>query len=54
MLERPQGDNGNPIDALFVPDGFNKSIAAMSQNEYIELWANDRFKQLSDYLNKLK
>lgn len=52
LLTEASGDNGNPVDALFVPDGFDKTIASMSQEEYIKLWDNDRFERLSQYLKE--
>jgi len=46
----PEGDNGNMIDSFFLPDGFNKTIAALSKEDYLKLWDNDRYIQLYKHL----
>lgn len=50
LITQPQGDNGNMIDSLFIPDGFDRTIAALSEEETIKLWSNDRYTQLANYL----
>lgn len=52
LSERPTGDNGNTVDSLFIPDGFATTIASLTEEEYLKLWSNDRYKQLSEYLKK--
>jgi len=54
LLTAPQGDNGNMVDSLFIPDGFQKTIASLSEEEMIKLWSNDRYTQLAHYLEKLR
>jgi len=54
LLDSPRGNNGNMVDSLFVPDGYQKTIAELSQEETLQLWNNDRFRQLAEYLNSLK
>lgn len=52
LVTTPQGDNGNMIDSVFIPDGFDKTIASLSEKESIKLWGNDRYTQLAHYLQK--
>lgn len=50
LLKSARGDNGNMVDSLFIPDGFDKTIAELSNEESTKLWANDRYNQLYQYL----
>lgn len=50
LLSTPQGDDGNMVDSLFIPDGFTKSIAELTKEESLRLWDNDRYTQLAEYL----
>ena len=50
LINKPKGDNGNMVDSLFIPDGFNKTIAELTKEESLKLWANDRYDQLAKYL----
>lgn len=50
LVTEISGDNGNMADALFIPNGYNKTIASLSKEEAIGLWSNDRYIQLSTYL----
>ncbi|MBN1168553.1 non-canonical purine NTP pyrophosphatase [Candidatus Woesebacteria bacterium] len=51
LTEKPAGDNGNMVDSLFIPNGFSKTIAQLSKEETLKLWANDRYDQLAKYLS---
>jgi XTP/dITP diphosphohydrolase len=50
LIDKPRGDNGNMVDSLFVPQGYKKTIAELSKEESMKLWANDRYDQLAKYL----
>jgi len=50
LLIKPQGDNGNMVDSIFIPDGFDKTIAELSEEESVRLWSNDRYLKLAKYL----
>ena len=50
LTTQPSGDNGNMIDSVFIPDGFDKTLASFSEEETVKLWSNDRYKQLAEYL----
>lgn len=52
LLEKPQGDDGNMVNSIFIPDGFTKSIAELTKEESLKLWDNDRYQQLAKFLNK--
>lgn len=50
ILDLPRGNNGNMVDSLFLPDGYDKTIAELNKEEILNLWANNRFDQLANYL----
>ncbi len=50
LLVSPKGDNGNMVDSLFMPEGFDKTIAELSKEESLKLWSNDRYSRLAEYL----
>ncbi|HSV95157.1 MAG TPA: non-canonical purine NTP pyrophosphatase [Spirochaetia bacterium] len=52
LLDSPRGDNGNMVDSLFIPDGFDETIAEMTPEESLKLWDNDRYIQLAKYLKR--
>ncbi|MBP8591413.1 hypothetical protein KBI33_03060 [Candidatus Shapirobacteria bacterium] len=54
LISAPLGNNGNMVDSLFIPDGFRKTIASLSEEETVKLWSNDRYTQLARYLKKLE
>lgn len=49
-----QGENGNMVDSLFIPDGFTKTIAELTKEESLKLWDNDRYMELAKYLSANK
>lgn len=51
LIETSRGENGNMVDSLFVPEGFNKTIAELSKEESLKLWNNDRYSKLAGFLN---
>lgn len=52
FIEKPSGDNGILVDSIFIPEGYNKTIASMNMEESIRLWNNKRYQELAEYLNK--
>ena len=38
------------VDSLFVPNDYDKTIAELTNEESLKLWANDRYDQLAKYL----
>lgn len=52
LIDSPRGDNGNMVDSLFIPDGYDKTIAELTQEESLKLWDNDRYVQLAKYLKE--
>lgn len=50
LITKPQGNNKNMVDSLFIPDGFDKTIAQLSKKESLKLWSNDRYPRLAAYL----
>ncbi len=54
LITEPRGENGNMVDSIFIPNGYEKTIAELSKEESVKLWANDRYDQLANYLkNKI-
>lgn len=51
---QPFGTNGNMIDSVFIPDGFNQTLASLSEKESIKFWSNIRYLQLAEYLKVAK
>lgn len=51
IAKTPQGDNGWGIDKIFIPQGFGKTLASLSDEERINVWNKDHWKLLADYLN---
>lgn len=47
------GEEGWGIDKIFVPEGYSKTLAEMSDNERLEVWKNNLWGQLADYLKKV-
>jgi len=54
LVTEPQGDNGILADSLFIPDGYQKTVAALPREEWLALWNNNRFQQLAEYLRTHK
>ncbi len=52
FIEKASGDNGIMVDSIFIPSGYNKTIASMNMEESIELWNNKRYQELAEYLTK--
>lgn len=53
LAEEPLGENGWRIDKIFVPDGYNTTLANMSDEERGSVWNPDRWIQLIKYLQSL-
>ena len=41
---------GQPIDQLFIPEGYELTLAEMSEEQRRRVWNTDRWQELSDYL----
>jgi len=52
LIDSPRGDNGNMVDSLFIPDGYGKTIAELTQEETLKLWDNNRYAQLAKHLKE--
>ena len=53
LIKTPRGENGNMVDSLFIPEGFDKTIAELSKEESLKLWNNDRYPRLAKFLLNL-
>ena len=51
LLKEPRGDNGRNYDKYFLPDGKNKTLAEMTDDEKVELTA-EVWKKLATRLQK--
>lgn len=52
MIDSPKGTGGSMVDSLFIPDGYIKTIAELSKEEFLKLFDNDRYSQLAKYLKE--
>ena len=44
------GENGWGIDKIFIPDGYDKTLASYSDEEKAEIWKGTHWRQLAEYL----
>jgi non-canonical purine NTP pyrophosphatase (RdgB/HAM1 family) len=44
------GENGWGMDKIFIPDGFNKTLASMTNEERSQVWGKKHWEELADYL----
>lgn len=52
LLKEPRGNNGRNYDKYFLPDGKNKTLAEMTDEEKAELTANV-WRELAEWLQKV-
>jgi len=45
--------DGWSVDTIFVPDGHKKTLFQMTENERKNIWNFERWRQMTDYLNKI-
>lgn len=50
ISKKVSGENGWGIDKIFIPDGFNKTLASMTDNERQDVWKTKHWKKLAEYL----
>jgi len=46
------GDNGWGIDKIFIPDGFNTTLASMTNTERLEVWDQNHWQKLAEHLDR--
>lgn len=54
LIDMPRGESKYVCDRLFIPDGYQKTIAELSESEWLDLWDNSRFQRLVCYLEQLE
>lgn len=54
ITRNPAGENGWGIDKIFIPDGFNETIACLPDNERVKVWNTSHWDKLAQYLIKEK
>lgn len=52
IAKKLSGTNGWGIDKIFIPDGFNKTLASMSDDKRSAVWDKDYWDELANYLQK--
>lgn len=50
IAEEPKGDNGWGIDKIFIPNGFESTLAEMTDKERLEVWKNEHWTTLAEYI----
>ena len=53
IIEEVQGENGWGIDRVFMPDGYQKTLGEMSEEEQKAIWSYKRWEALIEYLKDL-
>jgi len=48
--DKVSGEEGWGIDKIFVPSGYKKTLAEMSESERLQVWKNNIWKELANYL----
>ena len=50
ITETVRGENGWGIDKVFIPEGFDKTLAEMTDEERDSVWGAEHWKELVSYL----
>lgn len=50
---KPQGDGGWGIDKIFIPNGFDKTLAEMDSEERASVWGNNHWQDLASHIKSL-
>jgi non-canonical purine NTP pyrophosphatase (RdgB/HAM1 family) len=51
IAKEVSGENGWGIDKIFVPEGYDKTLASMKDRERAQVWDKNHWKELALYLN---
>lgn len=54
LSKKPCGENGWGVDKIFIPTGFDKTLAQMDEEERASVWGDEHWQKLSQYLNNKK
>ncbi len=52
LVDTVRGENGWGIDKIFMPEGFDKTLAEMTDEERDKVWGAEHWKDLASYLKK--
>ena len=52
LAQEESGTNGWPIDQIFIPDGYEKTLAAMTDAERLAVWKRNAWYEIADYLHE--
>lgn len=50
MIDEPRGKSKYAIEPIFVPQGYQKTLAEMTKEDVVDLWSNSRYEQLVSFL----
>lgn len=53
IADQPLGENGWGVDKIFVPEGFNKTLAEMEDSERVTVWGNSHWEDLASYIKSV-
>lgn len=51
--EKVLGEEGWGIDKIFIPEGYKKTLAEMSEVERLEVWKNNLWEELANFIKKI-
>lgn len=49
ITDKPRGDGVYPLNQIFIPEGFHRTLAEISEAEQTNFWITENWKQLVEY-----
>jgi XTP/dITP diphosphohydrolase len=53
IARKAKGEYGWSFDKIFIPQGYDKTLAEFKDKKRLELWDSSGYRKLSEYLNKM-
>ena len=54
ITREPSGDNGWGVDQIFIPEGYEVTLASLSDDNRLKVWNRSHWNSLARFLNKEK